>query len=107
MEYTFEDLKKKTVAELREIAKDIEHEAVQGYSQLNKEHLLVVLCKALGIDTHKHHDVVGIDKASIKIQIRKLKKERQEALDAKDLRKHKWIIRRIRGLKREIKKAMV
>ena len=74
MEHTFEDLKKRTVADLREIAKDLEHEAVQGYSQLNKEHLLVALCKALGIDAHKHHDVVGIDKASIKVKIRKLKK---------------------------------
>lgn len=107
MEYTFDDLKKMTVADLREIAKDIDHEAVQGYSQLNKEHLLVAVCRALGIDTHKHHDVVGIDKASIKAQIRKLKKARQEALDAKDLKKHKWIIRRIRGLKRDIKKATI
>ena len=40
MTHTYEALKKKTIAELREIAKDIEHEAVQGYTQLNKEHLL-------------------------------------------------------------------
>jgi len=64
MEYTFEQLKHKTVVELREIAKGIEHEAVRGYTQLNKEHLLVAISKALGIK-HEHHDVVGVDKASI------------------------------------------
>jgi hypothetical protein len=60
MDYTFEQLKHKTVAELREIAKGNEHEALQGYTQLNKEHLLVALCKALGIK-QEHHDVVGVD----------------------------------------------
>ncbi len=36
-DHTYEELKKKTVAELREIAKDLKHEAIKGYSQLNKE----------------------------------------------------------------------
>ena len=35
-ELTFEQLRHKTLAELREMAKGIEHEAVQGYTQLNK-----------------------------------------------------------------------
>src|SRR5207244_3421303 len=39
MDYTFEQLKHKTVGELREIAKDNQHEALQGYTQLNKGHL--------------------------------------------------------------------
>ena len=39
MAHTYEELKTKTVAELREIAKGLDHEAVQGYTQLNKEHL--------------------------------------------------------------------
>src|SRR5260370_35273763 len=73
MEYTLEQLKHKTVVELREIAKGIEHEAVQGYTQLNKEHLLVAISKALGIQ-HEHHEVVGVDKAAIKSRIRELKK---------------------------------
>ncbi len=34
-DHTYEELKKKTVAELREIAKDLKHEAIKGYSQLN------------------------------------------------------------------------
>ena len=41
MAFTYHELKEKNVADLREIAKGIEHEAVQGYTQLNKEHLLV------------------------------------------------------------------
>ena len=45
---TYEDLKKKTVAELRDLAKGLSHEAVQGYTQMNKDHLLPALCKALG-----------------------------------------------------------
>ena len=69
MELTYEQLRHKTLAELRDMAKGIEHEAVQGYTQLNKEHLVVALAKALGIQ-HEHHDVVGIDKSSIKSRIR-------------------------------------
>ena len=70
MAHTYEELKKKTVAELRDIAKETEHDAVKGYSQLNKEHLLDALCKALNIDQHQQHEVVGLDKADIKKKIR-------------------------------------
>ena len=85
MAVTYEELQKKTVAELREIAKGIDHEAVQGYSQLNKEHLIPAICKALGIDTHAHHHVVeGFDKSALKARMRALKAERDKALEAKD-----------------------
>jgi len=106
MEYTFEQLKHKTVVELREIAKGIEHEAVQGYTQLNKEHLLVAISKALGIK-HEHHDVVGVDKASIKAKIRELKKKREEALAAHDHAQLKVVRRTIHRLKRQINRATV
>lgn len=106
MEYTFEQLKHKTVAELREIAKGSEHEAVQGYTQLNKEHLLVAISKALGIK-HEHHDVVGVDKASIKARIRELKKKREEALTAHDHAQLKVVRRTIHRLKRRIHRATV
>ena len=66
MAHTYEELKKKTVAELRDIAATIQHEAVQGYTQLNKEHLIVALCTALQIPMHEH------------------KKKRQEAIAAGD-----------------------
>jgi DNA-binding IclR family transcriptional regulator len=106
MEYTFEQLKHKTIAELREIAKGIEHEAVQGYTQLNKEHLLVAISKALGIQ-HEHHDVVGVDKASIKSRIKDLKKKRDEAIAAHDHTQLKTVRRTIHRLKRQIHKATV
>ena len=106
MEYTFEQLKHKTVVELREIAKGIEHEAVRGYTQLNKEHLLVAISKALGIK-HEHHDVVGVDKASIKARIRELKKKRDEALSAQDHAQLKVVRRTIHRLKRQIHRATV
>jgi DNA-binding IclR family transcriptional regulator len=83
--YTYEELKHKTIGELREIAKTVEqHEAVQGYSQMNKDHLLPALCKALGVDAHEHHVVVGIDKPAIKRKMRELKKQRDAALEAHD-----------------------
>ena len=106
MEYTFEQLKHKTVVELREIAKGIEHEAVQGYTQLNKEHLLVAISNALGIK-HEHHDVVGVDKASIKSRIKDLRKTRDEALAAHDHAQLKAVRRTIHRLKRRIHKATV
>ncbi len=106
MAYTFEELKHQTVADLREIAKGIEHEAVQGYTQLNKEHLLVAISKALGI-RHEHHDVVGVDKASIKARIKDLKKKRDEALAAHDRNQLKAVRRTIHRLKRQIHKATV
>src|SRR5512137_2664536 len=107
MAYTFHELKLKTVAELREIAKGIEHEAVKGYTQLNKEHLLVAICKALNIPTHEHHDVVGLDKAGIKAKIRSLKKQRDGALEAHDNAKLKDIRRHIHHYNHLLRKQMV
>ena len=107
MAYTHSELKHKTLAELRDIAKDIEHEAVQGYTQLNKEHLVVAICKALNIDIHEHHDVVGIDKATIKSRIKALKTKRDAAIAAHDRAELKKVRRGIHRLKRQIHKATV
>ena len=106
MAHTFEELKHKTVADLREIAKGTDHEIVQGYTQLNKEHLLVALAKALGIQ-HEHHSVVGVDKASIKARIRELKTQREAAVAAHDHAQLKTVRRTIHRLKRRIHKATV
>lgn len=105
MEYTFEDLKKKTVDDLREIAKDLDHEAVQGYSQLNKEHLIPAICKALGIDAKEHHVAHGIGKAKVKAEIKVLKAERDKFLEAKDSRELKRVRRQIRRLKHRLRAA--
>jgi DNA-binding IclR family transcriptional regulator len=107
MAYTHHELKHKTLAELRDIAKDLDHEAVKGYTQLNKEHLIVALCQALGIHIHEHHEVVGIDKAAIKVRIRELKKRRATALAAHDHAQLKVARRSIHRLKRQIHKATV
>ncbi len=103
MAYTYHELKGKTIAELREIAKDVQHEAVQGYSQMNKEHLLPALCGALGVDTHDHHEVAGIDKPAIKAKMRELKKQRDAALEAHDHGALKSVRRQIHGLNRQIR----
>lgn len=107
MAYTHHELKHKTLAELRDIAKDIDHEAVQGHTQLNKEHLVVAICKALNIDIHEHHEVVGIDKAAIKGRIKQWKKKRSAALEAHDHAQLKRARRSIHRLKRQIHKATV
>lgn len=107
MAHTYEELKGKTVAELREVAAGMEHEAVKGYTQLNKDHLLAALCKALGLDMHEHHVAVGVDKAGIKTRIRELKDKRNAALVAKDHAQLRNILRRIHNLKRDIRKATV
>jgi hypothetical protein len=107
MNYTFDDLKHKNVNELRDIAKEMDHEEVQGYTQLNKEHLLEALCRALKIDMHVHHEVVGVDKSAIKSQIRELKKKRDETIAQKKPDELKKVRRKIRILKKTLRKAIV
>lgn len=106
MSFTIEELKHKNIAELRDIAKGMEHEAVQGYTQLNKEHLVVALAKALGIQ-HTHHDVIGVDKGAIKRRISELKVKRAAALSAHNHKELKAVRRNIHRLKRQIHKATV
>ena len=103
MPYTYHQLKGKTIQELREIATDVQHEAVQGYSQMNKERLLPALCKALGVDMHEHLEVVGIDKPAIKAKMRDLRKKRDAALEAHDHELLQSIRRQIHGLNRQIR----
>jgi hypothetical protein len=104
MAYTYHELKEKTVQELRELAKAAENqEAVQGFSQLNKEHLLPALCTALGVPIHEHHEVVGIDKPAIKAQMRELKQKRDAAIAASDAATLKGVRRQIHRLNRQIR----
>jgi hypothetical protein len=107
MSYTYEELKGKTVAELREIAAGIKHEAVQGYTQLNKEHLLAALCKALNIDMHVHRKTTaaGVDKSKIKAQVKELKKKRDAALGAHDHALLRTVRRQMHELKRALRRA--
>ncbi|HYN06635.1 MAG TPA: hypothetical protein VES67_04530 [Vicinamibacterales bacterium] len=107
MAYTYHELKLKTIAELRDIAQTVEnHDAVQGFSQMNKEHLLPALCQALGIPTHEHHDAVGIDKPALKAKIRALKVKREAALAAHDHDTLKGLRRQIHHINREIRRHL-
>jgi hypothetical protein len=107
MAHTYEELHKKTVADLREIAKGIDHEAVKGYTQMNKEHLLPAICTALGIKIEKHHrhEAAGIDRKKIKDTLKQLKAEKQKAMDARDHAQLKSIRRRYHNLNHKIRAA--
>lgn len=107
MSHTYEELKSKRVVDLREIAREIDHEAVRGYSTMHKDELVHALCIALGLEEHAHHEVVGLNKKKVKKQIRELKKERDAALEAHDHEQLKRTRRKIRRLKRRIRKATV
>jgi len=107
MAYTYEELKHKTVAQLREIARGIESDAIKGYSQLNKEHLIAAICNALNIDMHVHHQVVGIDKTKIKAELKSLKQQRDEALAAHDHKQLKNVRREMHHLKVKLHHATV
>jgi hypothetical protein len=107
MEYTFKELKKKTAAQLKEIASGIEHEAVQGYTQLNKDHLLKAICTALNIDMFEHHKAVGIDKTSIKSHIKELKKKRDELIKANNYAELKKLRRKMKLYKNKLRRAVV
>jgi DNA-binding IclR family transcriptional regulator len=109
-DFTYEQLHKMTVGELRDIAKEIEDERLQGHSQLHKEQLLPVLCAVLGVEAHAHHEVVGIDKAAVKQQIRALKAQRDALIAAKTREARselRDVRRKIHRLNRRLRRAMV
>ena len=106
MALTYHDLKSKTLAELREVAKGLDQEAVHGFSQMNKDHLLPLICKVMGIDTFEHHTATGIDKPKLKARIRELKKKRDEALQAHDHVLLKNLRREMHHLTHDIRKHL-
>lgn len=107
MAHTYKELKEKTLAQLKDIAKETDHEAVKGYSQMNKDHLLEAICKALNIDMYEHHEIKGLDKQAIKQEIKKLKKQRDKVLEAHDHKKLKQVRQKIKKLKKSLRKAAV
>ncbi len=106
MAYTYDQLNIMTVAQLRDIAKGIEHEAVHGFSTMHKDKLLHALCIAMGIEGHKHHEARGLDKSQVKLQIRALKKKRDAALTAKQTDEYRSILREIHHLKNRLRRAL-
>jgi hypothetical protein len=107
MEITYEEIKKKTLAQLREMASSLEHEALQGYTQLHKAELIPKICEALGIEAHVHHEVVGVDKSAIKSKIRKAKAERDKAIKSKNKKKLREARAQIHELKGQLRRAIV
>ena len=80
---------------------------MQGYTQMNKDHLLEAICKALNIDMHVHHEVKGIDKGAFKVKIREWQKKRDEALAAGDRKSLKVALNHIHNFKHQLRKSMV
>ena len=107
MAHTYEELHKMKVDQLREIAAGLDDERLEGNSQMNKDHLLPLLCEVLGVEAHAHHEVVGIDKSAIKARIKVLKGERDQAMADKDSARLKEVRRSIRHLKHKLHKATV
>jgi hypothetical protein len=106
MALTFHELKGKTLAQLRDIAKDVKDERVQGFSQMNKDHLLPALCQSLGIQVHEHYGMTGIDKVSVKSRLRELKRHREAALEANDHETLHSLRRQIHHLNHQIRAHM-
>jgi hypothetical protein len=107
MAYTYHELRDMNVTQLREIAKGIEHEAVQGFLTMHKDHLIPAICKALGIDIREHHAIIGLDKAGVKAAIRTLRAKRDKALAEHDSKQLKFVRRQIHQMKRKIHKATI
>ena len=107
MALTYEQLKAKTVAQLRDLAKEIDKDEVRGYTQMNKDHLLVAICKAEGIEMHQHHEIVGLNKTELKAKIKDLKQKRDDAVAAHDHTQIKNVRRRIHHLKRQLHRATI
>jgi hypothetical protein len=105
MPHTFEELKGMTVAQLRDIAKDVQDEALQGFMTMHKDHLLPALCKALKIEGHAHHIARLADKAKVKAQIHDLKKQRDAAITAHDRKKLAELRPLLHTLRRKLRKA--
>jgi CHAD domain-containing protein len=98
----YHDLHKTTVAKLREMAKA--YPEVEGTSGMHKDELVNLLCDKLGIEK-PHKVAVGIDKAKVKLEIRVLKKTREEALAQHDRAKLHEARKKLHKLRHTLHKA--
>jgi hypothetical protein len=107
MAYTYEQLSKMNVTDLRKIADTVDHEAVKGHLTMHKEKLLPALCQALQIETHAHHQVVGVNKTKVKAEIRNWKKQRAAAVAAKDYKKLQEVRQHLHDLKGKLRRSII
>jgi hypothetical protein len=112
MAYTYDGLKGMTLAQLRDVARSVESPSLQGYTQMNKEHLLPAICAVLGIDSrhHPHAHVsggisAGFDRGSAKARLRLLKAARDQAITVHDSAQLHSIRREIHALKHRLRRA--
>ena len=101
----YHGLRQLNVHQLREVAKTAP--GLTGATQMNKDKLLKEICARLQIETHEHHEVVGVIKADVKERIRALKKERALALSAHDQAGLAKIRRQIHKAKGQLRRATV
>ena len=99
----YHQLRMMTVAQVQGSAKGIG--GLTGSSQMHKEPLLVLICKELGIATHEHHDVVGIDRAAVKVHLREFKAERAAALEGHDRAQLIRVRAEVHRLKGQLRRA--
>ncbi|MBI3449248.1 MAG: Rho termination factor N-terminal domain-containing protein [Acidobacteria bacterium] len=96
------ELEKKTVVELREMART--YEDITGAIGMKKEQLVEILCKKLGIEK-KHAPPKGIGRKALKERVRALKAKRDAALsahDAKALKRARTLMRRTKHHLRDL-----
>jgi hypothetical protein len=74
---------------------------------MHKEQILPLLCQVLGIEMHTHHEVVGVDKSVVKAEIRALRAQRDQAIEAGDQDQLRRVRRRIHRLKGRLRRATV
>jgi len=99
---SYHDLEKMTVGKLREIAQ--EYEDLVGVTGMSKEQLVETLARKKNIEI-PHKVATGIDKGSIKSEIRGLKKERDAALEAHDATALQRSRRKLHRLRRQLRRA--
>ncbi len=98
----YHELEKTKVTELREMAQ--KYDDIVGASGIPKEQLVDILADKMGIEK-PHKEVVGINKAKIKKEIKQLKKERDKVLEAKDRKELKIVRRKIHRMRRKLHAA--
>jgi hypothetical protein len=110
MAYTYDDLKEMTLAQLRDVARTLESPSVQGYTQMNKEHLLPAICAVLGVDSRHHphahvgHGIsAGLDRGTAKARLRSLKAARDQAITVHDSAQLHSIRREMHTLKHKLR----
>ena len=101
----YHDLEKTTVSRLREMLKEQDPD-LTGASGMKKHQLVDLLAAKLGV-VAPHKVVHGVDKATLKAQIRACKTQRAAAIQGQDRAQLKEIRRQLHQLRRSLRKATV